>query len=176
MGVFSSSNNSKRVYKAALRGTFFGILNVFYMFIPYLIYLSQKKFMFAFYIFAAVLILASLIVIAVFYRDEYNYDTVKLRYLLFTAIYTAVFYIGLTFLLYKNFKVKFFSLDTYFLILYVVFAVLSSWDMLSSTLKGLEKVKRLYTRTYKKQLILNILTVIGAIIAGYLLLLPEIII
>ena len=172
----NTGNNSKKVYKSALKGTYFGIFNVFYMFIPYLTSLHENKFMFFFYIFAAILILASLILVVLFYRDEYNYNTLKLRYLLFTALYTLTFYGGLTFLLYKKFSVKFLSLDTYFLILYVIFAVMSSWDILSSTLRGFSKIKRLYTRAYKKQLIFNILTASGAVATGILLLLPEILI
>lgn len=174
MSLFlNSKKRSGKVYNSALIGAYFGIFNVFYVFLPYLFSVKENKFLFAFYMIAGILILISVAFIVIAYRNEYSYNLIKLRYLLFAGVYTLVFYLGLGYSLFKTLNSSLFSADTYFMLLYVILSVMSSSDMLSSVKKGFVKVKRFYTRTYKKQILYNIAVIIGAVAVGFLLLLPQ---
>ena len=153
----NSGKNSKTVYKSALIGAFFGIFNVFYVFIPYLTRVKEDKLLYPFYIFAGILILVSLVSIINICKNQYNYNLIKLRYLFFVGVYTLTFYLGLAYSLYKALNLSFFSSDTYFMLLYIVLSVMSGWDILTSVKKGFSKVRRFYTRTYKKQIFYNII-------------------
>jgi len=174
--LLNTGKNSKRVYKSALIGAMFGVFNVFYVFVPFLTFLAGNKLLITLYSITGVLILLSLICVLVFFRNEYSYNLSKLRYLLFLSVYTLIFYVGLGVLMYKSLSAVFFTTDTYFMVLYVILSVMSSWDMLSSVKKGLAKVRRFYTRTYKMHILYNVIVVACAILTGIILLLPQILI
>lgn len=167
------SPRSGKVYNSALIGAFFGIFNVFYVFLPYLFSVKDNKFLLTFYSVAGILILASLVFIIICFKNEYSYNLIKLRYLLFTSIGTLSFYLGLGVSLFRKLNFSFFSIDTYFMLLYIILSIMSSWDILTSVKKGFAKVKRFYTRTYKKQILYNIAVSLGGIVTGILLLLPQ---
>lgn len=172
---FNSGKRSGKVYNSALIGAFFGIFNVFYVFLPYLFSVKENKFLFIFYLVTGILILSSLVFIIICFKNEYSYNLMKLRYLLFTAVYTLSLYLGLGISLFKKLNFSFFSTDTYFMLLYVILSVMSSWDILTSVKKGFAKVKRFYTRTYKKQILYNTVVSLGALAVGIALLLPQLI-
>lgn len=174
--LLNTGKNSKRVYKSALIGAMFGVFNVFYVFVPYLTFLAGNKLLIILYSIIGVLILLSLISVLVFFKNEYSYNLLKLRYLLFLSVCTLTFYLGHGVLLYKSLSSGFFTTDTYFVVLYVILSVMSSWDMLSSVKKGFAKVRRFYTRTYKMHIFYNFLVVASAILTGIILLLPQILI
>jgi hypothetical protein len=49
---------------------------------------------------------------------------------------------------------------------------MSSFDILSSVGKGLDSVRRFYTRTYKQLIFINILVILGGIVTGIGLIIP----
>ncbi len=166
------NNNSKKVYKSALLGSYYGIFNVFYVFIPFLTSLETNKILLTVYGILSLFVLASYICVPLFFRKEYTYNITKLRYLAFLGVYTLVFYLGLGISLHRRFDFSFFSWDTYFIILYIIISIMSSFDILTSVAKGLDSVRRFYTRTYKQLILINILVILGGIILGIGLILP----
>ena len=173
MDILKKENHdSKKVYKSALLGSYYGIFNVFYVFIPFLTFLETNKTLLTVYGILSVLVLASYIFVPLFFRNEYTYNINKLRYLAFLGIYTLVFYAGLGISIHRRLNFSFFSWDTYFMILYIIISIMSSFDILSSVAKGLDSVRRFYTRTYKQLIFINILVILGGIITGIALILP----
>lgn len=175
MGLLMNSSRGRQIYRSALRGSKFGILNIFYVFIPYLYSVYSNKPLFFIYLGVAVFNLISLLVVNFLYRNKFGYDLLRLRYLIFLACYNASFYGGLIFFIYAPLKISLFSFDMIVLLIFLSLAIISIADYISSLNRGMKKMKTYYTRTYRKYFIVNIIVSVLSILFGILLLVPMMI-
>lgn len=170
MGIYTNiGSNSKKIYKSALTGAYFGILNVFLVFIPFLNSIFNDKILFFTYLVTGIIMLTGVLIVPLCYRNKYSYSIAKLRYLLYLGSCNLAFYVGLLLRLFLNFGKT--PVNLYILLLYAVLILMSVFDIFLSAKKGFKKIRRFYTRTYKKLYQINIFIILGGILTGVVLLL-----
>lgn len=164
------SDRSKGLYKSAITGAYFGILNILLVFIPLVYSLYSSKFLFTLYIVIGVIMLLVLAVIPFKYRSIQNYEFTKLRYLYFVSSLFIVFFMGILLKYVYNFGFSFSNI--YIILLQLILILMSFFDILLSAHKGTLRMKSLYLRTIKAQYFKNFLVIISGIITGILFLIP----
>lgn len=165
-----SHHGANGLYKSAITGAYFGILNILLIFIPLIYSLYGKGLLFGIYIFIGILFLALSVYIPVCLKGRGNYDFSSIRFLYFTGTYFLIFYLGIMANYIVDFGVSFSNM--YIVILQAILVVMSSFDICLSAHQGMGRMKTLYLRTINIQYLRNALTIILGVLAGFLSLAP----
>ncbi len=162
------SDKSKGLYKSAVTGAYFGILNILLVFIPLVYSLFESKLLFTLYIIIGVIMLFLLAAIPFKYRNMQNYEFSKLRYLYYVSSLFLVFFLGILLKYILNFGFSFSNI--FIILLQLILILMSFFDMLLSAHNGTRRMKSLYLRTIKFQYFKNFLVIISGITTGILFL------
>lgn len=163
-------DSKKGPYKSAITGAYFGILNIFLVFVPLTYSLYSNKFLFSFYTIVGILMLALTGVIPIKYKSLYNYDFLSIRYLYFVGTLSLVFYFGVILKYILNFGFSFSNI--YIFILQLILILMSVFDIYLSAHKGILRMRTMYLRTIMGHHFKNWIVILISIIIGVLLLMP----
>ena len=164
------SDRSKGLYKTAVTGAYFGILNILLVFIPLVYSLYFSKFLFTFYIIIGVIMLLLLIGIPFRYKNIQNYDFTRLKYLYYISSLFFVFFLGI---LLKHIIIFGFAFSNiYIILLELILILMSFFDILLCAHKGTARMRTLYLRTIKLKYLKISLVILSGIATGIIFLIP----
>jgi len=168
--VRNFSSQSKGLYKSAITGAYFGILNIFLVLVPLIYSLFYSKVLFTIYMIIGVTMLLMLAIIPYKYKNIRNYEFSKLRYLYFVSSLFLVFFLGILLKYICNFGFSFSNI--YIILLQLILILMSFFDILLNAHSGTKRMKSLYLRTINIQYFKNFLVIISGIVIGILFLIP----
>ena len=162
------SDDSNSLYKSALIGSRFGVVNTVLVFTPLLVSLWDSKPIFIFYIVIGLILLGGMLIVALSYSKNYNYDFTSLRYLYYLATLLLVFFTGIFVKIILKYSFNFSGL--YLLILEYILIVMSCYDIYKSAHAGIMRMKTLYLRTIKSQYFKIFATVFSGVLTALIFL------
>ncbi len=162
------SDKSKGLFKSAITGAYFGILNILLVFVPLVYSLYFSKFLFTLYIIIGVIMLILLAVVPFRYNNVHNYQFSKLRYLYFISSLFLVFFLGILYKYILNFGFSFSNI--FIILLQLALILMSFFDMIISAHNGTKRMRAMYLRTIKFQYFKNLLVILSGIATGVLFL------
>lgn len=159
--------NRDSIFKKAVAGANFGIVNTLLVFIPFVYSLFESKGLFILFIIAGVILMGLFISIIFLFRNSHNYTFSGIRYLYFVGVFSGILLSGLSLKYIMNFPSAF--SNYYFFILQEALILMSSIDILTPAHNGMIRMKSLYLRTIKGQYFNNFLVIALASALGFLL-------
>ena len=163
-------NTAKGLYKSAIDGAYFGLLNILFIFVPLANSLFMQKGMFSFYVVVGIFCLILNLSIIIRFKRIYNYEYFSIRYLYFSGTFLTVLCSGI---LYRNILIFGSSFSNiYLFFLQFVLIIMSAFDILVSAHNGMIRMKTMYLRTINFQYFKNALTILSGAALGILLLIP----
>ena len=156
------SENS--IFKKALAGANFGVVNTLLVFIPFVYSLFGNKLLFTIYIIAGIILITLYISVIMIFKNSHNYTFPGIRYLFFTGILSGISLLGISLRYITLFGFKFSNF--YFFILQAVLIIMSTIDILTPAHNGMIRMRSLYLRTIRGQYLSNALTISAASVLG----------
>ncbi len=159
--------NRDSIFKKAVDGAYFGIVNTLLVFIPFVYSVFENRALFIIHIIAALLLLGLFISVIAIFKNSHNYTFSGIRYLLFISVFSGILLSGLALKYIISFPFTFANL--YFFILQVTLILMSAIDILIPAHNGMIRMRSLYLRTIKGQYFNNFLTAALGAALGILL-------
>ena len=159
--------NRDSIFKKALDGANFGIVNTLLVFIPFVYSLFENKGLFILFLIIGIILAGIFISIVFLFKDSHNYTFSGIRYLYFTGVFSGVLLSGLSLKYILSFPSAF--SNYYFFILQEALVLMSAIDILTPAHNGMIRMRSLYLRTIKGQYFNNFLVIALASALGILL-------
>ncbi|MBE7021423.1 MAG: hypothetical protein E7411_08345 [Ruminococcaceae bacterium] len=155
------------IFKKAIAGSGFGLVNILLVFIPFLYSIFENKALFILHIVAALIMSGLFISVILIYKGSRNYTFGKIRYLYFVGFFsgTALLGISLRYILLFGFKFS----NLYFFILQALLILMSAIDIITPAHNGMIRMRSLYLRTIGGHYFNNIITITAALVLGIFL-------
>ncbi len=159
--------NENSIFKKAITGANFGVVNTLLVFIPFVYSLFENKLLFTLYIIAGIVLIALFISVVLLFKSSHNYTFSGIRYLFFTGILSGITLFGISLRYITLFGFKFSNL--YFFILQSILIIMSTIDIITPAHNGMIRMRSLYLRTIKGQYFNNAITISAATVLGIFL-------
>ncbi len=159
--------NENHIFKKAIAGAQFGVVNTLMVFIPFVYSIYENKLLFILHILSGILLLALFISVFSLFKNSHNYTFGGIRYLYFTAVFSGITLFGIALRYVTLFGFGFSNL--YFFILQAVLITMSTFDIITPAHNGMIRMRSLYLRTIKGQYFNNAITITIAAVLGIFL-------